>query len=273
MLNGFDKLKGRYILLIFLIYIIFNGLIAHFFSFIGMDKIGDVSKFILDITLVVLLFWILIRYRIKIRNLFGRIPVPTIWPKVFGLLILLGFFSVSVGVFQEYLFPSIHPGSEEFYGLYNFSDPVSLIINNMSIVILVPLIEELIFRSVLIHRWSRKWSTRTAVILSAIIFGVGHLDPIGAFTFGIVASLLYIKTKSLWVPLAAHAFNNFIVSLIVIYVATAYTPEASVAITSTDLLISGIIILITLPPLIYFIRRNWPTKYEKLPYYMNRLED
>ncbi len=42
---------------------------------------------------------------------------------------------------------------------------------------------------------AHKWGIKKAVIISSIIFGLGHFDVIGAFMFGVVMCLLYIKTK------------------------------------------------------------------------------
>ncbi len=55
-----------------------------------------------------------------------------------------------------------------------------------------------------------KWGIKKAVIISSVIFGLGHFDVIGAFMFGVVMCLLYIKTKNIWTNIAVHALNNFI---------------------------------------------------------------
>ena len=265
--KGFDILKARYILLIFLAYIASGSIISYFFTAIGMDYIFGFSDLLLNLTLLAVLFWALARYRIKAKNIFGRIPITGIWLTVVFLVIVVGMFSVAVAVFQEYFFPR-NATNNDFYGLYNFSDPVSLVIGNISIVIIIPLIEELIFRGILIHRWSRKWSKRTAILLSSFVFGIGHIDPIGAFAFGVISSLLYIKTKSLWVSIGAHSLNNFLVSLVLIsIVSTAPAIRENHALTGADLMFPGIMILITLPILIFYIKTNWPRG--KLPYNIN----
>lgn len=88
----------------------------------------------------------------------------------------------------------------------------------ISLVILAPVIEEVAFRGILLHRWSRKWGVKKAIILSSTIFAVLHADPIGAFVFGVGMCILYLRTQSLWIPICCHAANNLVVWIIeVIY--------------------------------------------------------
>ncbi|RBP53810.1 CPBP family intramembrane glutamic endopeptidase [Arenicella xantha] len=83
-----------------------------------------------------------------------------------------------------------------------------------SLVILAPVFEELVFRGVLLQRWSTKFSTHIAVMLSSAIFAAVHTDPLGAFAFGLAMSYLAIRTGSLWLPILCHALNNLAVWLI-----------------------------------------------------------
>jgi uncharacterized protein len=79
-------------------------------------------------------------------------------------------------------------------------------------VVIAPGVEEVLFRGVLMHRWALKWGTRTGVLLSSALFAVCHVELLGHFLFGLAMSVLYLRTRSLWVPIAAHAMNNFLVS-------------------------------------------------------------
>lgn len=84
------------------------------------------------------------------------------------------------------------------------------VLNFLSIVVITPIVEEVVFRGFLLHRWSYKWSLRTAIIVSSLLFAVVHLDPIGAFIFGVGMCILYLKTQSLLVPILCHSANNLI---------------------------------------------------------------
>jgi membrane protease YdiL (CAAX protease family) len=76
------------------------------------------------------------------------------------------------------------------------------------IAVVAPAIEEVLFRGILLHRWSLRWGVRGGVILSSAVFAVLHVEIIGHFIFAVVMAALYIRTRSLWVPIAAHALNN-----------------------------------------------------------------
>lgn len=81
-------------------------------------------------------------------------------------------------------------------------------------VIVAPVIEEVLFRGLLLQRWALRWGTMTGVILSSALFAIGHVELLGHFAFGVAMSALYLRTRSLWVPISAHALNNFIVSVL-----------------------------------------------------------
>ena len=81
----------------------------------------------------------------------------------------------------------------------------------VSLVIAAPVMEEVAFRGILLHRWSYKWGVRKAIILSSLVFGLMHADPIGAFAFGAGMCVLYLRTQSLWVPICCHALHNLVV--------------------------------------------------------------
>jgi uncharacterized protein len=78
--------------------------------------------------------------------------------------------------------------------------------------ILVPIAEELYFRG-LLHNWfAERYRYWPRVLLSSAIFGLGHFDSIGvvvsSFIMGIVITIAYERTKTLWLPIAIHALTN-----------------------------------------------------------------
>ncbi|MBI5248624.1 MAG: CPBP family intramembrane metalloprotease [Desulfomonile tiedjei] len=76
------------------------------------------------------------------------------------------------------------------------------------IVLIGPVFEEFLFRGLLLTRWALKWNARTAIFASSALFALGHDDIVGTFFVGYVLWVLYIKTKSLFVPMAVHIANN-----------------------------------------------------------------
>lgn len=83
--------------------------------------------------------------------------------------------------------------------------------------VLAPLVEEIIFRGVLIERLGLKYGYTKAVFISSFLFGVLHADVVGAFLFGVVLSVVYLKTRSLLLPFLIHAANNAAATLTIFF--------------------------------------------------------
>jgi membrane protease YdiL (CAAX protease family) len=77
--------------------------------------------------------------------------------------------------------------------------------------IAAPILEELIFRGVILKKFLEKYNPTKAIILSSVIFGIAHLNPwqfVAAFSNGIAIGWIYWKTKSIWPGIFIHFINN-----------------------------------------------------------------
>ena len=99
--------------------------------------------------------------------------------------------------------------------------PVYLTITIISIALIGPIAEEFIFRGMLLNRMMKKTSMWGGILISSILFGILHADIIGASIFGIITSLLYLKTGNLLIPILLHVFNNSI-AIILTFVAPSW---------------------------------------------------
>ena len=75
------------------------------------------------------------------------------------------------------------------------------------------LLEEWFFRGLVQKRLIPVVGDRSAILLSAFLFGMMHLDPgqsIFAFGFGLFAGYAYSKTGSIWFGVLIHMLNNAI---------------------------------------------------------------
>ncbi len=79
-----------------------------------------------------------------------------------------------------------------------------------SLAVLVPFMEEFVFRGVLLSSL-RKYGVGFSIVASAIVFGLVHLQ-LGNIVFatiaGLVMGFLYARTNNLWLTIAVHAVNN-----------------------------------------------------------------
>lgn len=89
---------------------------------------------------------------------------------------------------------------------------IELVMWSISVIILAPIIEELVFRKVLFVKFSKKLGIVISAILSSLIFGIGHdiLGVLGAVIFGLACCILYKKYENIIVPIAIHVINNII---------------------------------------------------------------
>lgn len=81
------------------------------------------------------------------------------------------------------------------------------------VAILAPLIEELLFRGLILRGFLNRYTVRKAVIVSAIFFGGAHGNPwqfFSAFTGGIVLAWWFVNTRSLFPCLFGHAMSNLL---------------------------------------------------------------
>lgn len=92
------------------------------------------------------------------------------------------------------------------------------------IVLLVPAVEEVVFRRVLLGWLRTRVPVWAAVVLVAVAFGAVHVAPAAVLyltTLGLSAALLMVWHRSLWAPLALHATNNALASLVAVTALTS----------------------------------------------------
>jgi membrane protease YdiL (CAAX protease family) len=81
----------------------------------------------------------------------------------------------------------------------------------IALIIVAPITEELLFRGVILSGLSSKYGIRKAVILTSVLFGLFHLNPvqiIGAIFVGLVLGWMKLKFDSIMVPIVFHGIYN-----------------------------------------------------------------
>lgn len=127
---------------------------------------------------------------------------------IFGFLMVLGISSV-IGEIMTYM-PGYEAFLEQYKAMFEGIDPTVLLIGGAFV---GPICEEIIFRGVILEGFLRKYDPMKAILFSALIFGIIHLQPlqvVGAFFSGAVLGWIYYKTRSLWVCIFIHIINNFL---------------------------------------------------------------
>ncbi len=86
----------------------------------------------------------------------------------------------------------------------------------IAIVVAAPILEEVIFRGVMLDGLLKNYSPQRAIIFSAMLFGAIHLNPwqfVSAFVMGLFLGWVYYRTRSLGLAVLIHATNNLVALL------------------------------------------------------------
>lgn len=89
----------------------------------------------------------------------------------------------------------------------------------LMLVLFAPVLEELICRGLVLGTLRARYGVTLAWLVSALFFGVMHLQPvqvINAFVVGLILGYVYISTDSLWSVMILHAMNNAVAYLMMI---------------------------------------------------------
>lgn len=78
-------------------------------------------------------------------------------------------------------------------------------------VILAPVFEEILCRGLVLETVRRRWNDLVAVAVSALFFGIVHVEPstaLAGFVVGGIFGTIYIRTHSLFSTIILHSINN-----------------------------------------------------------------
>ena len=145
------------------------------------------------------------KFNFKIEN---KQTIPLIIIAQIGLLI--GITVPILGLVLELI-----PVPEALAKAFEFEINISTF---LLIVIAAPVLEEFIFRAVMLNGLLKKYSPVKAILISSILFAFVHLNPwqfFSALFIGIFIGWIYHKTKSLSLAIIIHAVNNFTIFLLV----------------------------------------------------------
>ena len=153
----------------------------------------------------VLSMFILLAFGIKMRK-----SIKFSWNKVSIPILLLTIpMILSLGIIIEPIINVIPMPDliKEYFNSVLTKDIYTFLMISLA----APLLEELVFRGVVLQGFLKRYSPAKAIIWSAVIFGVAHLNPwqfLAAFPMGLVIGWIYWKTNSLIPGIFIHFINN-----------------------------------------------------------------
>lgn len=140
---------------------------------------------------------------------------------LYVFLIIMGYILIREAILFDVLSQFEGPISEDDINFFiDNAETIEVIVFGLLMyfqtIIVAPIFEELLFRGIILNGLLNKYknNSKKAIIYSAIVFGVVHLNipqGINAFIAGIILGFIYYNTKSMKLSIFAHFVNNFII--------------------------------------------------------------
>lgn len=127
-------------------------------------------------------------------------------PLVYPLLIIL---TISFAVFLDPL-TSLIPMPEFFERLFEMLSKRD-IWTFLVVCITGPVLEEVLFRGIILDGFLNRYKPAKAIFWSALLFSLLHMNPwqsIPAFLNGLLLGYIYYRTRNLWPVILIHLVNN-----------------------------------------------------------------
>ena len=213
-----------------------------------MNAVYENMVMILLISNLITLLVICLIFRLRRKKPTEEFALYFINPKRLVEFALLGTaLNIFVSVTLSFL-PLPESVVESFETQYSSLYGSNLGLEILTVALVGPILEEIIFRGIAMTRLEPVIGPRAAVILSAVIFGFAHGTPIAvgyAFFVGLILALIYERCHSILPTIVCHVFFNL----------TSYwLPEDN----DTMVIVLYIVSIVLLVFLIYSTMVNYP---------------
>ncbi|PFL13802.1 CPBP family intramembrane metalloprotease [Bacillus cereus] len=207
--NPFQTMRARYFLIVFALLILIarssNEVLENTFHIQNSSFINILIFYILPI---IWLFYGYRKHRVSFSLFINRNETFNL-VQVLYIAIMLCIFSYGYLILYMYSFAWITPD----FIMNALHEPIidntgGYVYQFIMVVFIAPIVGEFVFRGFLLQRFAAKWGTSIAMVVVALLFACLHVDFLGAVVFSIVLSIVYIRTKSLLMPIAIHMLNN-----------------------------------------------------------------
>lgn len=142
----------------------------------------------------------------------------------------------------------------------------------LTLIVLAPITEELIFRGLLLHRWCHKWGRVRGILATTVVFAVLHLSPLGIFLLALGLTGIYLRTGSLRLSMMAHGVNNLLAFVVGPWLSWRDTTGGDPLVAFQAALPMSLTLLAGGLGVLWFLRdRILPRRGEPLPYDRNIL--
>ena len=286
--NPFYRIKVRHVFAYWILIAVGIGIqvsiIMEIFFASTIEDIDPNLSILLEIFISLLTVALLWRHcnlvGINLKQVIGKIPNNYQWLPLIGLVIARVLFSRGIVRIFYYPVSFIAPSFIEKNLDYNIFSKVSetfapalyYLLGGINFFIVDPLFMIFIFLGIALHRWTAKWGIRPAILAICLLFGVGSSpNVLGGISQVLIYTLLYIKTRTLIIPIIAWMLDRTLLFLIDegfrIYRST--TGLSALEQFRSEWPLGVFFLVLSAPWLVRFIYKNWPRPNKQLPYFAN----
>ncbi len=189
-------------------------------------------------------------FPVKFFNPLILIPIITFFWAAHNLLEITG------ALMDKYI-----PAPPWFWELFSriFEGDYGWIGAFLKVVVIAPIVEESIFRGLILHGFRRNYNGFIAVFMSALLFALFHLNPWqfpATFVLGLLLGWIVIRTNSIILSILGHSINNLLVLLNITFWGRIHSHAFYLLEKKTQYQISGMVVILSLI-LIYFLSVRW----------------
>ena len=136
----------------------------------------------------------------------------------------------------------------------------------MKVAVVAPIVEELIFRGLILNGLRRNYKAVTAVFMSALLFALFHLNPWqfpATFVLGLLLGWIMLRTNNILLAIIGHSINNFLVLLSLTYWQEIRS-NAFYLMDKPKIYFTSLLVVLLSLLLIYLFSKKWFKKNEQL---------
>ena len=192
------------ILFVYAIQILLVVVFSFICTLLNIDVIKAMNDYFYYIVIVFYILLIIYFYKTN------RIKDNVVQRNVYFIFV---YFVLSVSIFLNMLFFYFNVNKE-------VSDGVSIFLLIISSGLLGPIVEEYLFRKILLNRLLKRYSIKKAIIVESFIFSLFHTSINGfiyAFIIGMLLSIVYVKYKNIRLVILCHMISNIFVLFLSCY--------------------------------------------------------
>lgn len=140
-----------------------------------------------------------------------RLPLWSDMPWALAGLVAYFILTTLVAAFAMYALPFVDYSQTQDTGFSHLANQAEFIVAFISLVVIAPVAEEVLFRGYLLGKLRRQLPDWLAAVITSVLFGIVHFQwnvSLDVFALSLVLCTLRINSGSLWSPIMLHMLKN-----------------------------------------------------------------